>query len=454
MLKYHALLTCRCTYGNYFERGTGTRCFGIAYLTKESFVKHPHIPRSSETVSLLLLALLAVPLSLTGCKDSKPNARSASAETITYGASSSASKATTTAPAAAAPAATLPAASAPAGSAPASAAPAAPGATAAPGTPAAKAPGFAQASSASGAAKAGKKKAAAAPAAPEVKYRAGEDPDFAARKGWPVKFPAPLPGSILPQKRIVAYYGNPLSKKMGALGEYPKDDMLQRLKREAARWQAADPSHPVQPALHLIAVVAQGEPGKAGMYRMIMPDAVINKVYDWAKESHAILFIDIQTGHDNIRNILPRFEWLLKNPDVHLGIDPEFNLIKSGKRPGTKIGTYDAADINYASGYLKDLVKKYNLPPKVFIVHRFTRNGVTNYRNIQLRPEVQIVMNMDGWGAPWLKRDSYKDYVVSEPVQLTGFKLFYHNDTKKGDALLTPKEVLQLHPKPIYIQYQ
>jgi hypothetical protein len=398
-------------------------------------VKHPHI--TSKAAAFLLLAL---PLSLTACKDGKPNAQSAAAATIKYGNSSTASKAS-------APAS--PAASAP--SAPA-AAPAAAGA--APATAAVPAPGFAKTSSASRAPKAGKAKAAAAPAAPAIKYRAGEDPDFAAHKGWPVKAPAPLPGAILPQKRIVAYYGNPLSKKMGALGEFPKDDMLQRLKRETARWQAADPAHPVQPALHLIAVVAQGEPGKAGMYRMVMPDAIINKVYDWAKESHAILFIDIQTGHDNIRTLLPRFEWLLKNPDVHLGIDPEFNLISSKKKPGTKIGTYDAADINYASGYLRDLVKKYNLPPKVFVVHRFTRNGVTNYRNITLRPEVQIVMNMDGWGAPWLKRDSYKDYVVSEPVQLTGFKLFYHNDTKKGDALLTPKEVLQLQPNPLYIQYQ
>jgi hypothetical protein len=335
------------------------------------------------------------------------------------------------------------------------AAPASTAAPAAPGTPAAPTASFTPQSSAGRAPKAGKAKgAAAASTAPKMKYRAGEDPDFAAHKGWPVKVPASLPGSILPQKRIVAYYGNPLSKRMGALGEYQKDDMLQRLKRESARWQAADPSHPVQPALHLIAVVAQGEPGKAGMYRMIMPDKVINQVYGWAKEANAILFIDIQTGHDNIRTILPRFEWLLKNPDVHLGIDPEFNLIKSKARPGSKIGTYDAADINYAAGYLKDLVKKYNLPPKVLTVHRFTRNGVTNYRSIQLRPEVQIVMNMDGWGAPWLKRDSYKDYVVSEPVQLTGFKLFYHNDTKKGDALLTPAEVLKLNPKPIYIQYQ
>jgi hypothetical protein len=288
----------------------------------------------------------------------------------------------------------------------------------------------------------------------KIKYNAGENPEFAKKCGWPVNCQAPLPGSILPHKRIVAYYGNPLSKKMGVLGEFPKDVMLQKLKGEVAKWQAADPATPVQPALHLIAVVAQGAPGKAGKYRMIIPDKTINQVYEWANEAGAIMFIDIQTGHDDIRAVLPRFEWILKNPDVHLGIDPEFNLIKSGKKPGTKIGTYDAADINYASGYLKDLVRKYNLPPKVFTVHRFTRGGVTNSKDIRLRPEVQIVMHMDGWGAPWLKRDSYKDYVVAEPVQYTGFKLFYHNDTKKGDPLLTPREVLKLNPKPLYIQYQ
>jgi len=291
-------------------------------------------------------------------------------------------------------------------------------------------------------------------AAPKAKYLAGEDPEYAKRYGWPVACPPPLPGSILPQKRIVAYYGNPLSKRMGALGEWQKDEMLRRLQGEVAKWEKADPSLPVQPALHLIAVVAQGEPGKAGKYRMVMPDKVVNEVYDWAKEANALLFLDIQTGHDNIRTILPRFEWLLKNADVNLGIDPEFNLIKSGRKPGTKIGTYDAADINYASGYLEELVRKYNLPPKVLIVHRFTRNMVTNAKRIVLRPEVQIIMNMDGWGPPSLKRDSYKDYIVTEPVQYVGFKLFYHNDTKKGDPLMTPQELLRLNPKPLYIQYQ
>jgi hypothetical protein len=297
------------------------------------------------------------------------------------------------------------------------------------------------------------RKAPAAGKASGVKYRAGEDPDFAKRMGWPVEAPAALPGAILPNKRIIAYYGNPLSKRMGALGEFETRDMLNRLDREVKKWEAADPSTPVVPALHLIAVVAQGDAGPSGKFRTIMRDTMVEMVYGWAKSRNAIMFIDIQTGHSNLREILPRFEQFLKRPDVHLGVDPEF-MMKSGHKPGAKIGTMDAADINYASAYLADLVRKYNLPPKVLTIHRFTRNGVTNYRQIQLRPEVQVVIHMDGWGAPWLKRDSYKDYVVSEPVQYTGFKLFYHNDTKKGDPLMQPSDLLKLEPKPLYIQYQ
>src|SRR6478672_4582164 len=46
---------------------------------------------------------------------------------------------------------------------------------------------------------------------------------------WPVKTAAPLPGSILRAKRIVAFYGNPLSKRMGVLGEYDPPTMLAKL---------------------------------------------------------------------------------------------------------------------------------------------------------------------------------------------------------------------------------
>ena len=270
---------------------------------------------------------------------------------------------------------------------------------------------------------------------------------------WPVKTAALLPGSILPAKRIVAYYGNPLSKKMGILGELPPDQMLARLDKEVAAWNKADPSTPVQPALHLIVVVAQGAPGRDGKYRLRMPDTLIEKIGSWAAQKNGIVFLDIQVGLSNVQAEVPRLEPFLKRPNFHLGLDPEFSM-KTGARPGTKIGTMSSDDVNWTVNYLTKLVDQNHLPPKILIVHRFTRNMLTNAKAIKVDPRVQVVINMDGWGAPWLKFDSYRDYVQREPVQFTGFKLFYHNDTKKGEPLLTPGELLRITPKPVYIQYQ
>jgi hypothetical protein len=282
---------------------------------------------------------------------------------------------------------------------------------------------------------------------------AGRNPVFAKEQGWYPKMPEFRDGVILPCNRIVVYYGNPNSKRMGALGEYPREEMLSRLKRQVEQWKQADPGTPVVPGLHMVSVVAQGDPGPSGHYRTQMRDAQVDSIYQMAKSINGIFFVDIQVGTDDIRNILPRFEYILKNPDVHLAVDPEFYM-RGGTKPGAKIGTMYARDINYVSEYLAGLVKKYNLPPKVLIIHRFTRNMVPDAENVQLRPEVQVVMHMDGWGAPWLKYDSYRDYIVRHPVEFTGWKNFYHNDTKKGDPLTTPRDLIQLWPEPLYIQYQ
>jgi hypothetical protein len=282
-------------------------------------------------------------------------------------------------------------------------------------------------------------------------------------RSWPVKTPPPLPGSILPARRIVAFYGNPLSKKMGILGELPPEQMLARFDKEIAKWQKADPATPVQPALHLIAVVAQGSPGRDGKYRLRMADTLVEKVASWAATRNALLFLDVQVGQSTVQEELPRLIPFLKRPNVMLGIDPEFSMKPRMDRkqhamvtdkPGARIGTMSSADVNYAIGLLSDVVKQNNLPPKVLVVHRFTHNMLTGATKIRLDPRVQVVINMDGWGQPWLKYDSYRAYVESQPVQFTGFKLFFHNDTKLGDPILTPAEVLLLNPKPHYIQYQ
>ena len=270
---------------------------------------------------------------------------------------------------------------------------------------------------------------------------------------WPVDTQYPMPGAILPYNRIIAFYGNLYSKRMGILGELPKDEMLKKLQAEVAAWQAADTTTKAIPALHYIATTAQIEPGKANLHRLRMPFKQIDTIMDWARSIDALVFLDIQVGHSNLKDEVSALEPYLKLPEVHLGIDPEFSM-KNGEIPGTKIGTFNAADINDAIDILAKLVRENNLPPKVLVIHRFTQGMVTDYKNIKIVPEVQVVMDMDGFGAKFLKTSTYKRYIFREPVQFTGVKIFYKNDSKNNMQIFTPAELLEFTPKPIYIQYQ
>ena len=271
---------------------------------------------------------------------------------------------------------------------------------------------------------------------------------------WPVATVYPAGGAILPFSRIVAYYGNFESTAMGILGQYPADEMIGRLEDVADEWRAADPATPVIPALDYIAVVAQGGAGADGKYRLRMPDSEIEKALDLAKEIHGLVFLDVQPGLSDLPSEVPLLEKYLALPDVELAIDPEFSM-KTGARPDTVIGTMSADDVNFAAGYLATIVRKYDLPPKILVVHRFTKNMLTGYSAIQPLPEVEIVVSMDGWSTPERKIGTYNQVVLPEPVQFAGIKLFYKNDSlPPSTGLLTPAQILALKPRPIFVEYQ
>lgn len=273
-------------------------------------------------------------------------------------------------------------------------------------------------------------------------------------KGWPVEGAVPAEGAILPFQRIVAYYGNFYSKHMGILGSLPEDELIKNLETEIEKWKQADENTPVIPAIHYIATTAQAKPGKGETYRLRMPEKQILKAVEMARKINGISFLDIQVGHSTVRKEVPWLEKYLLNKDVHLGLDPEWSM-KDGSVPGKKIGTMDASDINFVVDYLTALVKKHNLPPKILVIHRFTKGMITNSDQIKTTPEVQLIISMDGFGFPAKKINSYKRAITNYPVQFTGFKLFYENDTKsKPYRMMTPVEILKLYPKPIYIQYQ
>lgn len=290
------------------------------------------------------------------------------------------------------------------------------------------------------------------PASPLI-YRDGRNVTVRGA-AWPPANPYPHGGAILPFSRIVAYYGNFFSTRMGILGEFDEATVLARLASTTAAWEAADPNTPVTPAIHYIAMVAQGDAGSDGMYRNVMPDEEIEKAYRMAQRIDGILFLDLQIGLSTIERELPKFHEFLTRPDVHLAIDPEFAM-KTGDAPGTVIGTFDAEEINYVINYLSEIVREHELPPKVLVVHRFTQNMVTNYDAIEPTAEVQVVMHMDGWGSRDLKRSTYRRVIEPEPVQFVGLKIFYKNDLKPpSTGLFSPEEALELHPEPVYIQYQ
>lgn len=274
------------------------------------------------------------------------------------------------------------------------------------------------------------------------------------KKLWPAKAAYPDVGALLPFNRIVAYYGNFYSTQMGVLGQYPQEEMLSRLKDTVSQWEKADPETPVIPAIDYIAMTAQGSAGADGTYRFRMPKDQIQHAIDLAREAHGITILEVQAGLSDLENEVESLEPYLKEPDVHLAIDPEFHMVTKAP-PGTVIGSVDAKEVNRAAAYLATLVQENKLPPKILIVHRFTLPMVTHALDITPLPEVQIVMDMDGWGTPERKFGTYQQAIIPYPVQFTGFKLFYKNDVKPPSThMLSPQEVLQLSPQPIFIQYQ
>jgi hypothetical protein len=263
------------------------------------------------------------------------------------------------------------------------------------------------------------------------------------------QFATSVNGAILPGRRIVSYYGNPLSSALGIMGALPPRQMLDKLQQQADVYTQLDPRRPALPALELITPVAQGTAGADGLYRFRMDDTLIDEVAGWAESRGYLLILDMQIGGSTVAaEIQPLLPYLAR-PNVELALDPEFAM-PAGVTPGAIIGSLDACAINGAISTLDALVQAHQLPPKVLIVHRFTEHMVTNALQIRPTSGVQVAIDMDGFGSPELKAAGYQIAVADEPVQYAGIKLFYTQDM----PLMSPADVLAFMPVPDVVIYQ
>jgi hypothetical protein len=255
--------------------------------------------------------------------------------------------------------------------------------------------------------------------------------------------------------RIVAYYGTPLSKGMGILGRLPRFQVVPSLRADVERWKKADPETDAVCAFEIIAITAQAAPGPTGLYRARITPAALNDMIALARESSCLIILDMQVGWSTVPVELPYFTGWLSQPDVHLALDPEWDM-PPGVRPGTQIGSMEAGDINNAISTLRQIVRApiagQPTRPKLLIVHRFRDFMIKNPEQVAPSPEVRLLVNMDGFGPPKTKISVYGAVRQGLTTNLTGFKLF--TNPKNDNPILQPSDVVGLTPAPMFVNYQ
>lgn len=260
--------------------------------------------------------------------------------------------------------------------------------------------------------------------------------------------------TILPTYRVVAVVGAPgqdASLGRGSIGT--PNEGVRVASEELAPQYAGD--KPVLPAFMLIATLAT-EASNGGRNSTRLTDAQIETYLTAARNHGAILILDIQPGHSPWMDEVRAYTRWLKEPDVSLAIDPEWNM-PPGKNPGEVFGTTSAAEINEISAYMQRISDENKLPQKLLVVHELTPGQLTDQSEIVDRPGVQTVLDVDGVGSA--------DEKVATYVKLTnltrgkqfpmGFKLFFQDDTKGGAEMMTPDDVMNtLIPQPDLVVYE
>jgi len=210
----------------------------------------------------------------------------------------------------------------------------------------------------------------------------------------------------------------------------------------------------VLPVMELIATTVHGSPGKDGMYRSRIDDAVIQQWLAVARKHKAVLLLNIQPGRANFPDEVKAYRKWLVQPDVGLALDPEWRM-GPGEVPMRTFGHVTAQELNETTGWVSQLVAEHDLPEKVVVFHQLNPGVVRNEKSLRPVKGVAIVKSVDGIGSPAAKTDTWKRVTAGMPSFVhPGFKLFYSEDVQTGGRLMTPAEVMALSPVPGYVLFE
>jgi hypothetical protein len=118
-----------------------------------------------------------------------------------------------------------------------------------------------------------------------------------------------------------------------------------------------------------------------------------------------------------------------------------------------QFGSVDAEEINQTSEWLAQLVRDNNLPQKMFLLHQFRLDMVTNKDKIDMsHDELAYVSQMDGTGSYGAKKSTWDAVTAVAPKgMLWGWKNFYDED----QPTMTPQQTYSwVKPAPVWVSYQ
>jgi hypothetical protein len=253
--------------------------------------------------------------------------------------------------------------------------------------------------------------------------------------------------SILGHYRVVAYYGGVHGGALGVLGSKRPALIAGDIEKQARTWRGF--GRPVQPAMELIATVAQGAPGPDGTYSKPISRADLAPYLRVAHRHKMLLILDFQPGRAEFIDQVKRFRYALTDPWVSVALDPEWKM-GPHQVPGKVIGHASARSVNAVRRYVSDLVTAQHLPDKLLVVHQFTPGMLPDRQNIHPGPGIEVVFHADGFGSPRAKIATWQRLALPSRPFGTGFKLFLRQD----HPLMSHARVMARRPKPDLITYQ
>lgn len=265
----------------------------------------------------------------------------------------------------------------------------------------------------------------------------------------PVVSPVVDPASPFFNTVWVGLYGTPGGRGLGILGTAPATETVAMVARQAEAYQVLIPDIRVVPFFHMVVTVADPFPGADGDYVHRVSTERIQLWIDVARAHGLLCVLDIQPGYSPLESELAFVDPFLRQPGVHLALDPEFMMLDGVSVPGQRIGTMTGTHVNQAQAWL-DVVAAETGERKVLVIHQFDDRMFSGKADIIDYPAVALVWDADGFGGPGAKIADYRQYASEPGFEHGGFKLFYDYDV----PLMTPAQVLDLLPLPAFVVYQ